>query len=67
MTCQTKTAALLELLKRQWVTPLVALEKVKILSLSQRCGQFRRAGHVVLDKWVKTSSGSKVKAYRLVK
>lgn len=67
MTCPTKTAALFELLKRQWVTPLISVNKVGLLSLSQRCGQFRRAGHVVLDKWVKTSSGSKVKAYRLVK
>lgn len=57
---------LLKLLKRQWVTPLVALEKANCLSLSQRCGDLRRDGVKVLDKWVKTASGKKVKSYRVV-
>lgn len=67
MTCPTKTARLLDLLKRQWVTPVIALNKVGLFSLSQRCGQFRRAGIKVLDKWVTTDSGARVKAYRLGK
>lgn len=57
---------LFNLLRRQWVTPLVALEKAACLSLSQRCGDFRREGAIVLDKWVKTPTGKRVKAYRIV-
>ena len=57
---------LLELLKTQWVTPVDALQKAHCFSLSQRCGEFRRAGVNVLDKWVKTDSGKKVKAYKVV-
>lgn len=68
MSCNTtKKKELLALLRKEWVTPLIALQKVKILSLSQRCGDFRRDGLVVLDKWVTTDTGARVKAYRLVK
>jgi len=41
--------------------------------LSQRCGEWRRdpvlqaAGVIVLDKWVALPSGSRVKAYRIVR
>ena len=57
---------LLELLKKQWVTPIDALQKARCLSLSQRCGNFRRAGYKVEDKWVPLPSGKRVKAYRVV-
>lgn len=62
----TMHSELLELLKTQWVTPIEALEKVRCFSLSQRCGEFRRAGVKVLDKWVPLPSGKRVKAYRVV-
>lgn len=59
---------LLSLLQREWVTPVVALNKAQCFSLSQRCGEFRnRDGLSILDKWVTTPGGSRVKAYRLVK
>lgn len=57
---------LLQLLKRQWVTPLIALEKAHCLSLSQRCGQFRREGMKVVDKWVDLPNGKRVESYRVV-
>lgn len=58
---------LLNALKRQWLTPLSAIDAAGCMSLSQRCGEFRRTGLVVLDKWVKLPSGKKCKAYRIVK
>lgn len=61
----TMKTQLLALLKKQWVTPLIALEKVNCLSLSQRAGSFRRDGINVVSKWVTTPSGKKVKAYRV--
>lgn len=66
MTTDTKKAALLRLLKREWLTPLESVERVGIMSLSQRCGEFRRDGWNVLSKWVNLASGSRVKAYRVV-
>jgi hypothetical protein len=62
-----KKDALMKVLRREWLTPLEAVERVGILSLSQRCGEFRRAGINVLDKWVTTASGSRVKAYRIAR
>lgn len=56
---------LLDLLKREWVTPIVALEKASCFSLSQRCGEFRRAGLNVLDKWVDLPTGKRVKSYHI--
>jgi len=52
-------------LKRRWMTPLDALHMCGCLSLSQRCGELRRAGVRVQDKWVCLPSGKRVKAYRI--
>ena len=37
---KTMKQALMQLLLKQWVTPLDALNKVGCMSLSQRCGEF---------------------------
>ena len=62
----TMKSNLLRLLKRRWITPLDALRLANCLSLSQRCGSFRRDGLNVIDRWVVTDSGKRIKAYRLV-
>jgi hypothetical protein len=63
----TKQAKLLKLLKQQWTTPLEALESCGILSLSQRVSEWRASGVVILDKWVKTGTGARIKAYRVAR
>jgi hypothetical protein len=69
----TKKATLFRTLCRRWLTPLEAVSLCGIYSLSQRCGEWRRDpvmyanGVTVLDKWVKLPSGSRVKAFRIVK
>jgi len=63
----TKKADLFRTLTKRWLTPLDAVSACGIFSLSQRCGEFRRAGHCVIDKWVALPSGSRVKAYRVVR
>ena len=63
----TKKAKLLALLRRQYVTPLDALNKCGIFSLAQRVSEFRRDGMTILDRWVETSAGSRIKAYKLLK
>jgi hypothetical protein len=62
----TMKAELLTLLKRQWVTPLVALREVNCLSLSQRVGELERAGHAVLKDWRNLPNGKRVRAYKVV-
>ena len=63
----TKKADLFRTLTKRWLTPLDAVSACGIFSLSQRCGEFRRAGHSVIDKWVVMPSGSRVKAFRIVR
>ncbi len=60
----TKTTALLNLMRRKWVSPIVALNECQIFSLSQRCGEFRREGHAVVSRWVETQ-GARFKEYRI--
>ena len=45
--------------------PSHAVAECGILSLSQRCGEFRRAGHTVADKWVTLGNGKRIKSYRI--
>ena len=61
----TMKVKLVRLLHARWVTPLVALQMVGCLSLSQRCGEMRRDGVIVLDKWSELPNGKRVKAYRI--
>jgi hypothetical protein len=66
----------IELLKRGWLTALESAQQGGCLSLSQRCGQLReemcwQSNHkfsyrfVIVDKWVKTAGGARVKAYKI--
>lgn len=63
----SKTQALFQTLCRRWLTPADALALCNVFALSQRCGEFRREGHTVLDEWVKLPSGARVKKYRIVR
>lgn len=63
----TKIERLRKLIRRQWITPLIALNECGLLSLSQRVGQLRREGLTIIDKWVIPSPGTRVKAYRCVR
>lgn len=59
----TMRESLLETLQREWLTPVSALQKCQCFSLSQRCGDLRREGWSVHDKWVDLPNGKRVKAY----
>lgn len=62
---QTMRDKLVRLMKRRYITPLDALQHAGCLSLSQRCGELRRAGVEVLDKWIELPGGKRVKGYKL--
>lgn len=64
---QTKSSRLMSLLARRWLTPLDALRLCGVLSLAQRVSEWRADGISIVDKWVTTPSGARVKAYRLPK
>ena len=57
----------IQLLERGWVTALASANMGGCLSLSQRVGELKRSGVTVIDKWVVTNEGARVKAYRIVK
>jgi hypothetical protein len=62
----TMKESLLKLLKRQWLSPVDALRLAGCMSLSQRCGEFRRDGVNVVDRWVE-QGGKRFKTYRIYK
>ena len=55
------------LLSKRWLTALESAQAGGCLALSQRVGEMRRAGEVVIDKWIVTPGGARVKAYRWFK
>ena len=63
----THTARTMALLRRGWVTALECAQRGGCLALSQRVGEFRRAGHQIDAKWVRTPGGARVMAYRICK
>lgn len=62
----TKKAALLALLRRQYVTPLIALRECGILSLAQRISNWRSDGYEFAQRVVECD-GSRVASYKLTK
>jgi len=56
---------LVALLRRQWTSPVDALNEAGCFSLSQRCGELRRAGVSVDSKWLDLPNGKRVKCYRI--
>lgn len=62
---RTMTQTLQTGLKRRWISPLVALRDFGCLSLSQRCGEMKRAGVKIADRWV-SENGKRWKEYRAV-
>ena len=61
----THIAKTIYLLRRGWTTALESAQAGGCLSLSQRVGELRRSGCTVLDCWVETPSGARIKAYRM--
>jgi hypothetical protein len=62
----TKTERTLALLRKGWTTPMQSAMRGGCLALSQRVGEFKRAGIHVIDKWVSTG-GARCKAYKVIK
>ena len=70
----------IQLLKRGWLTALESAQQGGCLALSQRVGELREemwwVGNengqlyhrfIIVDKWVDTSGGARVKAYRITR
>ena len=63
----TKTAKTLSLLRRMWLSPLESAKRGGCLALSQRVGEFKRSGIRVIDRWVDTKGGARIKQYRVAR
>lgn len=61
----TQKDQLHKIMRRRWVTGLDALKLAGCLSLSQRCGELRRAGVNVVSRWVYVGE-KRVKSYRVI-
>jgi hypothetical protein len=68
----------IQLLKRGWLTALESAQQGGCLALSQRVGELREEmcwqsnckfsyRFVIVDKWVKTAGGARVKAYKITR
>lgn len=56
-----------KLLKRGWLTAMQSAAHGGVLSLAQRVSEWRADGFVIIDKWVVTDGGARIKAYRWAK
>ena len=68
----TKKQLAYALMCKEWVTPLDSLQMIGLHALSQRVGEIEAdaalmRGRKLLRKWHKTSTGARVRAYRIVK
>ena len=62
----THKAKTLSLLRRGWTTALQSAQAGGCLALAQLVSEWRASGMTVLDKWVETAGGARIKAYRIV-
>ena len=57
--------AIFNLMLKDWVSPIDALEKVKCFRLGARIYDMRRAGIDVEERWVEGQDGKRWKEFRL--
>ena len=68
MKCDQKRQDItLRLLRKGWTTALDSALAGGVLSLSQRCGDWERAGMHIAKRWEVTKGGAKVMAYRVIR
>ena len=53
------------LMRRQWITPLDALQKAGSMRLGARVFELRRLGVTIREKWVKVNGRTRCKAFRI--
>jgi len=53
--------SLLKALRKQWMTGLDALHQCGSMKLATRVSEFRRDGHIIIDRWVE-QDGKRFKA-----
>jgi len=62
----TMTANLIALLKKRWVSPQVALQRVGCFSLAQRISRDIKPFYKVEKRWLQRVDGRPVREYRIV-
>jgi len=59
--CERLVAAM----RRGWVTPREAFHICGTLRFSGRVLEIKRAGHRLVERWVETQKGERVKAFKI--
>ena len=67
MTTSWKLETSIRLMRKGWTTAMQSALAGGVLSLSQRVGELERDGMLIMRKWVETSGGARVRAYRIVR
>lgn len=63
---KTRTETSIRLMRRMWLTAFESAKRGGVLALSQRVSELRDELKII-DKWVESPGGAKVKAYRIVR
>jgi hypothetical protein len=63
MDVKSQNEQLIELMQKQWVSPLDALSKVGCMRLAARVLDIKNQDYMVLDRW---ANKNKFKEYRIV-
>jgi len=64
MNTKSQNEQLIELMKKQWISPLDALAKVGCMRLAARVLDIKNQDYKVLDRW---SDSKKFKEYRIAR
>jgi hypothetical protein len=64
-TSNQKELIINHLMTRGPLTVVEAITYIGCYALSQRCGDLRREGFPIKDKWITTNTGTKIKQYYL--
>lgn len=61
----SRTETSIRLMRRMWLTAMESARRGGVMALAQRVSELR-GDMVIIDKWVDTPGGARVKAYRIV-
>lgn len=62
----TRNSKTVAMLKKGWLTAMQSAQAGGVYSLAQRVSNLRADGVTVIDKWIETAGGARIKAYRIV-
>jgi hypothetical protein len=62
---KSQVQKLIPVLKRRYITIMDAINIAGATAFHRRLTDIRKMGYITKDKWIKTDSGARVKAYKI--